>query len=438
MSRRDILVPMLLLACLLVPAGWAEDFQGADHALEYDEAPVKYSTTDPADPIALLAKRLAAGEVKLAWNDDFGWLPGLLEALHVPRSSQMLVFSKTSLQRKLISPENPRAIFFNDDVYIGYVPGAPLMELSAVDPKLGTIFYTIEQEKVRKPKLTRSADCLQCHGGQRSLGVPGSFVRSVPTDPTGELNALEEVRDIDQCTPIADRWAGWYVTSSSGASPVHRGNLVGQRELDRYKEDPHFKPTPTTLEVDPKKHLAPRSDIGALMVLEHQGHMHNYIARLNFESRQMLAAYGHVRYLRPQVDAFLRYLLFTEEAPLPSPIQADPDFVRDFTATAIRDRQGRSLRDLDLHTRMFKYPCSYLIYSTAFDSLPPEISTVILQKLYDILTGKNTEEQFAKLTTEDRANVLQILRETKPNLPAYWREAGPAATSEPLSVGAPK
>jgi hypothetical protein len=404
---RRFFVPLLLAALPVV----AEDFQGSDHPLEYDEEPVKYSTSEPVDPVAMLAKKLAAGESKLAWDEQHGWLPGLLDALQVPRSSQMLVFSKTSLQRKMISPENPRAIYFNDDVYIGYVPGAPVLEISSVDPKLGGTFYTLEQEKVRKPKIARSADCLQCHGGQRSLGVPGHFVRSVPTDPTGELNVLEEVRDITQCSPISDRWAGWYVT---GTGPSHRGNLIGQKDLDRAKEDPLFKAKAVSLDglFDTKKHLSPRSDIGALMVLEHQAHMHNYIARLGIEARQMLAAYGHVRYMRPQVDAFLRYLLFTEEAPLSAPIVGDPQFVQDFQSAGPRDGKGRSLRELDLQTRMFKYPCSFLIYAPSFDAMPEEIRSVILQKLHDILTGKNTEEQFARLKAEERATVLEILRET--------------------------
>jgi hypothetical protein len=242
----------------------------------------------------------------------------------------------------------------------------------------------------------------------------------VPTDPTGELNVLEEVRDINHCTPVADRWAGWYVT---GTGPAHRGNLVGEKDLTRAKEEPLFKSNKASLDglFDTRKHLASQSDIGALMVLEHQGHMHNYIARLAIEARQMLAAYGHVRYMRPQVDAFLRYLLFTEEAPLPAPIAGDPQYLRDFAKAGPRDSKGRSLRDLDLQTRMFKVPCSFLIYSPAFDAMPNEIRSVILQKLHDILTGKNTEEQFARLTTEDRSTVLEILRETKPSLPDYWR-----------------
>ncbi len=410
---------LAIFACLAICVR-AEDFQGSDHPLEYDNEPVLYSTTEPNDAITALTLKIASGETKLQWDAEFGWLPGLLDALKIPRSSQMLVFSKTSLQRKLISPENPRAIYFNDDLYIGYIPGAPVLEISSVDPKLGGVFYTLEQEKVRKPKFVRSADCLQCHGGQRSLGVPGHFVRSVPTDPTGELNVLEEVRDIDQCTPIADRWAGWYVT---GTGPAHRGNLVGTKDYERAKEEPLFKANRPSLDgvFDTKKHLSPHSDIVALMVLGHQAHMHNYVARLGVEARQMLAAYGHVRYMRPQVDAFLRYLLFTEEAPLSTPITGDPQYVRDFTAAGPRDTKGRSLRDLDLQTRMFKIPCSFLIHSPSFDAMAPEILSVIQQKLHDILTNKNTEEQFARLTKEDRSTILEILRETKPNLPEYWR-----------------
>ena len=398
-----------ILVALLSLTACAEDFQGSDHPLEYDLEPVKYTESLPTDPVTLLGQKIASGEVKLEWDEKFGYLPAVLTALKVPRSSQMLVFSKTSLQRKHISPSNPRAIFFNDDVYVGYVPGAPVMELSSVDTALGGTFYSLEQEKVRKPKLTRSADCLSCHGGQRSLGVPGHFVRSILTDAEGELNALEEVRDITQCTPISDRWAGWYVT---GTSEPHRGNRIGDKEANPAELGAFF---------DQTKHLEKGSDVVALMILEHQAHMHNYIARLHIEARQMMAAYGHVRYMRSQVDAFLRHLLFTEEAPLTLPVSGNAEFVRDFSAAAIRDAKGRSLRDLDMKTRMFRYPCSFLIYAPSFDAMAAPIKEIILQKLHDILTGKSTDALFAKLTAEDRAAVLEILRETKKSLPDYWR-----------------
>ena len=419
-------MPKLLLSLAavgLAAQACAEDFQGSTHPLEYDAAPVRYSASEPDDPVARLARRIQAGEVKLAWDDTFGYLPGLLDALHVPRSSQTVVFSKTSLQRSYITPQNPRALYFSDDIYIGYVAGAPVMEVSAVDPKLGGIFYTLEQEKLRKPKFTRSADCLQCHGGLRSLGVPGHVLRSVPTDASGELETPGEVGDIDHCTPLADRWAGWYVTGKHGAQ-THRGNLIGENDFARHAAEPAFRGNLTDLRAffDPAKTLAPGSDITALMVLQHQAHMHNYIARLNFETQQMTAMYGHIRYLKPQTDAFLRYLLFTEETALTAPIEGSPAFVRDFTASGPRDHLGRSLRDLDLRTRLFKYPCSFLIYSPAFDALPTVMRDSILARLRAILTGEDHDPQFAKIAEPDRRAILEILRETKPNLPDYWRE----------------
>ena len=409
---------------LLLASARAEDFQGADHPLEYDREPTNYSGTQPNDPVAAVQQKIASGELKLNWDEKFGYLPALLDAFGAKKSSQALVMSKTSLQRRYITPENPRSIFFSDDVYIGYIPGAPVMEISSVDPKLGGTFYFIEQDKVRKPKFVRSNDCLSCHGGQRTLGVPGHFVRSVPTDATGEMITLEEVRDITHCTPLKDRWGGYYVTGKSGSQP-HRGNLIGEKDLEHFKKDPLFKANITNLSpfFDTTKYYGSGSDIVALMVLEHQAHMHDYVARLNIEAQQMLAAYGHVRYMRSQVDAFLRYLLFTEEFPLTEKIEGNPEFIADFTAHGIRDSKGRSLRDFDLKTRIFKYPCSYLIYAPSFDAIAAPIKEVILQKLHDILTGKNDDAQFAQLTAEDRKTILEILLETKKTLPDYWRKS---------------
>jgi hypothetical protein len=414
---------LVLLLPLLLAAARAEDFQGADHPLEYDHEPISYSASQPHDPVSVVQQKIMSGELKLKWDEKFGYLPALLDAFGAKKSSQVLVMSKTSLQRRNISPDNPRSVFFSDDVYLGYIPGAPVIEISSVDPQLGGTFYFIEQEQVRKPKFTRSNDCLSCHGGQRTLGVPGHFVRSVVTDASGEMISLEEVRDITQCTPLKDRWGGYYVTGKSG-SQFHRGNLIGEKDLMQFKREPAFKSNLTDLSpfFDTSKYHGTGSDITALMVLEHQVHMHNYIARLNIEAKLMLAAYGHVRYIRAQVDAFLRYLLFTEEFPLTQKIEGNPEYVRDFEAHAIRDSKGRSLRELDLKTRLFKYPCSFLIYSPSFDAIEPQIKAIILQKLHDILTGKNDDAQFARLKPEDRKAILEILIETKKTLPDYWRK----------------
>jgi hypothetical protein len=411
----------LLLLLATLNATRAEDFQGSTHILPYDEGVIHYSTQTPNDPVSRLQTRLATGEAKLHWDERFGYLPAVLDALKVPVSSQMLVFSKTSLQRRAITPDNPRALYFNDDVYIGYIPGAQNMEISAVDPKIGAVFYTLEQEKVRRPRFERGTDCLSCHASGRSMGIPGHVMRSVTTDATGEL-AGDEAESMDHCSPFAERWAGWYVTGQHGAQ-AHRGNLIGSKAFARQATEPNYLGNLKSLAqfFDPAKYPRDASDITALMVLAHETHMHNYITRLNYETQSMVTSYGHIRYLKSQVNGFLRYLLFTEETPLTAPIAGDPAYTQDFAAAALRDQHGRSLRDFDLQTRLFKYPCSYLIYSPAFDSLPTVMRDHLLQRLYDILTGQDTDPQFAHLIEGDRQAILEILRETKPNLPAYWR-----------------
>ncbi len=419
---RHIRILLALATALFVRPLAAEDFQGSNHALPYDDAIINYSAQTPQDRVAKLQAEIAGGEVKLKWDEQFGWLPAVLDALKVPKSSQMLVFSQTSLQRRAINPRNPRAIFFNDDVYVGYIPHSPMMEISAVDPQLGAVFYVLDQVPGTKPAFTRSQDCIQCHVSGRTLGVPGHFVRSLRTDGGGEIIAGTDTPEVTHCTPLADRWGGWYVTGQHGAQ-THLGNLVGLSAFDRHAGEPGYRGNVTDLTqmIATGKYPTPHSDIVALMVLEHQAHMHNYITRLNYETRLMTASYGHIRYLKNQVNAFLRFLLFTEETPLNAPVSGDAQYVADFTAHALRDSKGRSLRDLDLKTRMFRYPCSFLIYSDAFDKIPTVMREHLFQRLHAILTGEDTDPQFARLAANDRQAILEILRETKPTLPGYWQ-----------------
>lgn len=431
-SRRNSVGELVLLAGLLavIAPARADDFQGSTHKVPYDEEIIDYSNKQPDSPIEKLQAKIDRGEVKLEYDGKFGWLPSLLKELNISKASQVIVFSKTSLQRAFITPSNPRSIFFNDDVYLGFIPGAPVMEVSASDPKLGGVFYTLALDPEAKPQFVRANDCTSCHGAAKTLGVPGHFVRSIATDETGEIDQSNEISYINHRTPLADRWGGWYVTGQHGTQ-THRGNLIGKEQWDRHEKHPGNQPGGNLADLgkffDQGKYLGHGSDLVALMVLEHQGQMHNYITRLNFETQIMLKTYGHIRYLRTQVAGFLRFLLMTEEAPLTAPVSGNPEYVKSFEALGPRDKQGRSLRDFDLQTRMFKYPCSFLIYSDGFDAIPKEMRDHLLQRLHDILTGKDTSEDFAGLSAEDRKNILEILVDTKPNLPDYWRKA--AATS---------
>jgi hypothetical protein len=408
-----------------------EDFQGSTHKLEYDETPVGYSKATPSGHIAQLQARINSGEVRLKWDSEKGYLPALLHALNIPSSSQLLVFSKTSLQRSLINPKTPRALFYNDDLYVGYIPGADLLEISEADPKLGGVFYHLEQVAAFKPKLVRNNECLQCHGGNRSLGVPGHVIRSIGTSPEGEIDPQTEVAEMTHCSPLSERWGGWYVTGEHGWQ-THRGNLVGIDALERQSREPNFLGNLKDLSalVDLREYPEPTSDIVSHLVLEHQSHMHNYVTRLNFETQQMLATYGHIRYLDRQVQSFLRYLLFVEEAPLTEPVRGRADFLSAFAADARRDTKGRSLRDFDLQHRLFKYPCSYLIYSAGFEQLPAPMKERIYRELGEILDGKNPQPEFARLSPEDRRAVKEILLATKKDLPASWKTAASEGSTE--------
>jgi hypothetical protein len=393
----------------------AEDFQGSAHKLEFDAPPIGYSSAEATDAVAQVAKSLgAAAAGSEPYHPKFGYLPRVLELLRVPVSSQMLVFSKTSVQRHNIEPSNPRALYFSDDVYIGYIPGAPEIEVAAVDAALGTVFYTVHQDGDEPLRFKRSNECLSCHGAARSMGVPGFVLRSLDTDEEGEIVAATDTSAISHCTPVAQRWGGWYVTNAP-ADWVHRGNTPGSEERNEAQKKALLRKVAAS-----KRYPASGSDTLALLLHDHQTHMHNYITRLHMEGQQRISEYGHVRYLDTQVRAFLRYLLFTEEAPLPSKLEAAAEFQAHFQKVAKRDSKGRSLRDLDLQTRLFRYPCSFLIDSDPFRKLPALVRQKILDRLHSVLLGEDTHADFSGLLAEDRLAVLEILRETCPDLTAGW------------------
>jgi len=412
------------------------DFQGSTHLMPFEEDTINYNNATPSGPVAQLQRRIESGQAKFKYDKDYGWLLSVLDELHVAKSSQMLVFSKTSLQRERISPKTPRSIFFNDNMYLGFIPGAPLIEITAVDPKLGAVFYTLDQTAQEAPRITRSMQCLECHASAKTMGVPGHLVRSFATDDQGVADINSGISQVNHRTPLDERWGGWYVTGTHG-SQTHRGNLVGKAAFERHEKEPGYCGNVTNLSgfFDVSPYLLNQSDIVALMVLEHQTHMQNFITRLNYEATIALQQYGHVRYLRSVVEAFLKYLLFTEETRLTAAVHGSDQFVKDFTARAVRDKSGRSLRDFDLQTRLFKYPCSYTIYSEAFDGLPAPVKETVYQRLNEILSGQDKSPAYAGIEPATKRALLEILIETKdgfaqrPGIKAG--ERNPAAAKNP-------
>jgi hypothetical protein len=416
MTARSVFI---LLVFVLFGAARGQDFQGSSHMMPFDEDTISYSKTPSTGPISRLEKAISEGKTNLTFDAKYGYLPSLLKALNVSQESQVLVFSKTSFQRERIDPEHPRALFFNDDVYIGFIPGAPMLEISEVDPKLGAVFYTVDQTKSERPKFSRTDQCLECHASSKSMGVPGQLLRSFEVDSSGVADLKSGSSQVNHRTPFNERWGGWYVTGTHGEQ-AHRGNLFGAKAFARAEKEPNYRGNITNLSnfFDTSKYPRNQSDIVSLMVLEHETHMHNFIARLNYETTIALHQYGKIDHLKSKVESFLEYALFTEETPLTNAVRGSPEFVKAFEAQGPFDKQGRSLRQLDLRTRIFKYPCSFLIYSEAFDALQPEIKKMIYARLRQILAGEDKSGNFKTLSPADRKAILEILTDSKADFAA--------------------
>ncbi|MHB1556895.1 MAG: hypothetical protein ACYC61_05365 [Isosphaeraceae bacterium] len=429
--RRMPLALLMGLVSLLTARAAAQD-------IERD--PIRYSTATPRNVVTRLQERLDSGKAKLEYEPEHGYLKSVLRALDVPESSQVLVFSRTSLQRDRISPRTPRAVYFNDDVLVGFCNRGRVMEISAADDAIGTAFYTIDQEPGDRPVITRQTDsCLLCHSSSANQGFPGHLVRSVYVDLKGNPLLASGSFRTDQTSPLAQRWGGWYVTGTSGRQK-HMGNQICPK--GRKPEDLDNSRGVNVVDLKDRfktsMYLTPHSDIVALMVLEHQAGMLNRLARANLEARMALYYQRELNKalgqpldepsesaqsrIRSAGDDVVSYMLFSGETRLTDPIVGTSGFAAEFAARGPRDSKGRSLRDLDLKTRLFRYPCSYLIHSRAFDSLPPEMKSYIYGRLRQILTGRSTGKDDPQLDPADRAAILEILRETKRDLPADWHQ----------------
>ncbi len=428
-------IPVLLAVRALA------DLEGS-YVLPLDDEAIQYASRPLHDAVTELQKTIADGRSPLTFNDELGYLPSLLRALKVPVTSQVLVFSKTSFQAPRISPHTPRALYFNDTTAVGYVKGGDVLEVATLDPKQGMIYYTLDQERARLPQLRRREECLQCHASPASLGVPGNIVRSVYPDPTGLPLFQAGTFSTDHRSPLKQRWGGWYVTGTHG-SQVHMGNTVVTRDIAPNSREPVTLDTAAGANItdlkwrfDTGAYLSPHSDIVALMVLEHQSRMQNLITRVGFETRmplhsqaamnQMLGkpdtelSESTLRRINGPAEYLLGYMLFTDEALLDAPIAGTSGFAEAFAQQGPKDKQGRSLRDFDMKRRMFRYPCSYLIYSEAFDNLPDRARDRIYRRLWEVLSGQDKSAAYARLTTGDRKAILEILRDTKKGLPGYW------------------
>lgn len=395
---------------------------------------------EPTNEVLRLQAKIEAGKVSFKHIEGQGYLKSLLAELGVSETSQTLVFSKTSFQSEKITPRTPRALYFNDDAYVGYVPGGEVVELSTPDPELGTAFYTFDQKSDAPTGFLRHTDsCFRCHNSARTQNRPGHILRSVFPDRTGTPVFSAGSTSVEPGTPLSDRWGGWYVTGTHG-KVQHRGNWVlgNTKNPDTEDRTPNQNLTDLKDRVPVKAYLTPHSDIVALLVLEHQADVHNRLSRAGLIANEALR---HLEGLKKEkadkadhrwtsnnrrielaAEDVVRGLLYTGEAKLEDEVKGTSGFAAQFAKRGPEDAEGRSLRQFDLKSRLFKYPCSYLIYSRAFDDLPAEVKTVVWKRLNEVLTGKDKGEAFAHLSAADRKAIREILAATKKGLPADWEK----------------
>ena len=376
------------------------------------------------DPVARLSEQLEQHHTSLDYEPRFGYLRALLDRLGLRVDSQVLVFSKTSLQDALISPRTPRAIYFGDDVAVAFTRGGTL-ELAALDPGRGIAFYTLVNQPADVPRFERhGTECARCHGAVNRFAL-GLMVTNSPTSEDGTPVSAGGTRlfdTTDHRTPFTNRWGGWYVTGTHG-SQKHLGNVAG---FDPVSARDAFTQNVTNLadRLETADYLAPTSDLVALMTLEHQTMMVNLIASVDAQFRGVGAttadAATRSARLDEAIDELVAYMLFVDEAPLEQPVAGVSTFAKTFASQGPRDSRGRSLRDFDLQRRLFTHRLTYMIYSDFFLGMNTIALERTYRRLYDVLAGRDAGQRFSKLSAIDRRAILEILRETQPRLPAYW------------------
>jgi len=432
----------VLVSLLMVVAGTAvaED--------PFERAPIHYWTTPLTDAVTRFAKDLKSGDLVLDATTELSWLRGVLAALHVPESSQVMVFSKTSLQRRHISPETPRALYFNDEVYVGWVPGGAI-ELAAMDPAVGPVFFLLDrpaasvvhatgQSAPGQAVVIRDQECLSCHAGPMTGNVPGFMVRSVYPDTQGNPILTAGTRLTGHHSPIEQRWGGWYVTGSH--DPMrHLGNALA-RETPRGADlDTEAGANAASLAgyFDVSRYPLDQSDIVALMVLEHQVTLHTMMTQAQYAVKSALYREDAMRREMPDAGPglgdstrriitheavrLIKNMLFADEAALADEgVSSHSPFAADFARSAPRDANGQSLKTLHLGRRLFKNRCSYLIHSPYFDALPPRLREEVSRLMREALAGEDPHQLAPHLRPEEKSRIISILRATKPDFAGTW------------------
>jgi len=383
-----------------------------------DSEPHRYFQRTAVDRFSRRIPELAEGRLPLDRSSERAFLKSLLRALDIPESSQLLVFSNTSLQLSLINPNNPRALYFSDDLYLGYVPGGKI-EVATIDAELGAVFYIFDIPRSdSRVVVERARRCMNCHANEDTLKVPGLSVKSVAPGPGGGSLDTFHPGQSGHTQPLAERFGGWYVTGTGGFDG-HWGNRMGRLYQGELSATPLEPGTRFSFE----RYPVATSDLLAHLLHEHQVGGVNRLIRAQYRFRELRHRNGGSvpQALPPDLETeladLLGYLLFAQEAPLPaSGIPGNPAF-RDGFARNRKVVDGHSLKELDLQTRLLRFRCSYLIHTPFFEGLDADLRRRILRDLDHALSPEKRNAASRHLSDSEAAVIRTILRATVPGFP---------------------
>ncbi|MDG2090642.1 MAG: hypothetical protein P8J61_05980 [Gammaproteobacteria bacterium] len=406
----------LLLILFLLPT-----FAVAQLPYKRDYPAINYKDSETNDAVSLLFADITNGRIQLEHRSERGYLESLLTLLNIDDSSQLLVFSKTARKSRFVTPETPRALYFNDEVYVGYIPDTNTLEIAAMDPTLGPVFFDIPQDVERPLELNRETSrCLRCHDSMSNSGsgTPRFMMSSRLVDSNGEIASHEVSVIMQDSTPLNQRWGGWYVTGLHGEQET-MGNLMFEGSATSVSEiDLLASGNKTDLRglFNTAPYLSDHSDIVALLVIQHQIEVQNTMTRASWDYLQLMAEEGAVNtekvaeLAKPVLDV----LFMKNEAPLGDQILGLSGFTEYFQNIGPFDNSRRSLRDLDLNARVFKYPLSYLIYTDSFAAMPEALHNYLIEMIYQVLSSDADHIDYAHMDVETRAAILEIVNATAP------------------------
>jgi len=392
---------------------------------EYGQSPHNYWGSELGDPMSELLKRVSKGKITLDEKPGIALVRRLLEELQISESSQILVFSRTSLQRGVVSPTNPRAIYFNDEVYLGWMPNGRI-EIASSDPKKGFIFFFQRELSDQKaPLFSRDRVCIECHAGSATNFLPGPLARSVFPDSRGRsLKSVDSFELIGHEVPVHERWGGWYVTRAHRGLN-HMGNAIAIKENGRLKLKRKDPSKGLNVFFNTSNYPVSTSDIEALLVFDHQVRMQFVLLESAYKVRQAIFD-SHKssneknpiilnEVLQEVTETIVSELLFKKEFPLDGKVvdaSQSGKFITEFKVKGKIDSKGRSLRDLDLQDRLFKYRCSYMIYSKSFSAFPESLKNSVLNRIKKVLILESPQLGYEYLEVEEKKAIFEILSET--------------------------